>query len=95
MLYYSKTKIVGNSSLKRRICALEQSTPPRDAPMLVIIGCVGRDNDELIGVTGLSLPRLAHETAQEFIARLEAHIRKTRGRRVPYIGLALFADDVD
>ena len=94
MLHYSKTKIVGNSSLKRRICALEQAIPARDAPVLVIMGCVGRSNDEMVGITGL-MPRMAGEAVTAYIERLERHIRKTRGRRVPYVGLALFADDVD
>ena len=90
---YSKPKI--SSSLKRRICALEQAIPARDAPVLVILGCVGRSSDEMVDVYGLNVPRLAGEVVTAYIERLERHIRKTRGRRVPFVGLALYADDVD
>jgi hypothetical protein len=62
-------------------------------PALVVVYGYGRDPAEIVGVSGLNMPRLAHEDATTYLARLEAHTRQLRGNGQPMIGFAEYEGD--
>ncbi len=80
-----------------RIMRLERAmlVQPRQQDALCIVHAAYRDPGELVGVYGLNVQRLAHESTDAFIARLDQHVRQTRGRALPFVGLARYADDDD
>jgi hypothetical protein len=80
-------------SLAKRVARLEKVEPDVSRPSLVVVHGVGFDPDSLTGVDGVDLPRLDDESADEFIVRLEAHVRATRGRMGALITFARYGDD--
>lgn len=80
-------------ALAKRVARLEraESSGPRIA--LLIIHGDGFDEDSLTGVDGIATPRRDGEAAKDYIARLEADLRATRGRVLPFVGFARYGDD--
>ena len=78
----------------QRLAHAMQLQPTR-GDALVVVHAGYRDPGDLIGVYGVNVPRLAHETVTGYLDRLEAHIRVTRCRALPFVGLAQYADDTD
>jgi hypothetical protein len=62
-------------------------------PALVVVPGYGRDPAEIVGISGLNMPRLAHEGAADYLSRLNAHVRATQGTALPFIGIAEYAGD--
>ena len=84
-----------SAAMLGRLAKLERTAPtdgPR--PALILVHCLGRDPADLIGVTGLDVRRLPGELVQQFLGRLEAHIRATRGKHIPLVAFAIYRDDV-
>ncbi|QCB46623.1 hypothetical protein [Hydrogenophaga sp. PAMC20947] len=76
-------------ALSNRLARLEQATPDGPRPVLVLIFGVGFDRETLTGVDGLEdHPRINGEGVDDYIARLEVHLRATRGRALPFVGFA-------
>jgi len=87
-----------SDALGCRVMRLERAmlVQPKQQDALVIVHAAYRDPGDLVGVYGLNdVPRLAHESAQDFINRLEKHVRAMRGRALPFVGLARYLDDND
>ena len=84
------------TNIRKRVALLEgNTTPPEQRDALLVIHGAGRHPEELIGVYGINVPRLANEPAEAFLRRLEGHVRATRGRALPLVLLAQYADDMD
>ena len=63
---------------------------------LVIVHDHARWEGDLVGVSGLNLPRLPGEAALLYVARLDAHVRETvPAERHPYVCRAHYADDME
>ena len=84
-----------SAALKQRLARLEGHAPPEHRQALLVLHGDGHDPCEIIGVYGINVPRMANESAADFMARLEAHIRATRGRALPFVGFAQYKDDGD
>jgi hypothetical protein len=64
-------------------------------PALSIVHCGNRRPHEMIGVYGLNVQRMAHETSDALVARLEAYVLATRPLALPFVGLAQYAEDLE
>lgn len=81
------------AALNRRLARLEQITSHGQCPALLLLHGEGFDPKSLVAVDGLEdHPRMEGESAGEFIARLEAHLRATRGRSLPLVTFARYSD---
>ena len=84
------------TTFMKRIKRLEGDTTPREhRQALLVIHGTDNDPDSLIGVYGLNVPRMVGESAGDFMARLEAHVRATRGNALPFVGIAAYDTDTD
>jgi hypothetical protein len=84
-----------NATVNARLQVLEraQQGAAETSPLVIIRGA-GRDDGDLVAVTGLDhLPRLAHETGAAFVARLQSHVGQTRTGLSPFIGIGCYDDD--
>lgn len=86
-----------SAAAESRLMRLERAmlVQPRHRDALCIVHAAYRDPGELVGVYGLNVHRLAHESTDDFLERLDLHVRETRGRALPFVGLARYADDDD
>ena len=81
-------------ALSKRLARLEAVTVEGLRPALVLLHGVGFDAESLVGVDGLEdHPRLEGESAGDYIARLEAHLRATRRRALPLVSFARYPGD--
>lgn len=61
---------------------------------LVIVHDIARWEGDIVGVSGLNLPRLPGEAALLYVARLDAHVRETvPTERHPYVCRAYYEDE--
>ena len=83
------------ATLESRIMRLERvlPMPNKQRNALILVTEVGRDPDSLIGLYGQDLRRLPNETVEDFIDRMEAHLRATRGQSLPLIAFAQYLGD--
>ena len=63
-------------------------------PALRVIYADAHSPDEIVGVSGLNVPRLSHESATAYLARLDTHVRATRAHSLPLVVFAEYAVDV-
>lgn len=80
-------------ALAKRVARLERAEPNGPRPALVILQGDGFDEDSLTGVDGIATPRQEGESVRDYIARLEADLRATRGRVLPFVGFVRYGDD--
>lgn len=85
-----------STAMHKRLARLEGSSTPREhRQALVVLHGTDHDPDSLIGVYGINVPRMEGESAADFMARLETHVRATRGNALPFIGFAAYPTDAD
>ncbi len=85
-----------STAMQKRLARLEGSGTPREhREALVVIHGTAHDPDSMIGVMGINVPRIASESAADFLARLDFHVRTTRGNALPFIGFAQYPSDID
>ena len=85
-----------STAMHKRLSRLEGGSAPREQrEALVVIHGAANDPEALIGVYGLNVPRLEGESAADFLARLDFHVRTTRGNALPFIGFAQYPSDID
>ena len=76
-------------AIEKRLTRLEKAAPHGPSPVLVLVHGVGFEWETLTGVDGLEdHPRAEGESVEDYIARLEEHLKATRGRALPYVGFA-------
>jgi hypothetical protein len=85
-----------STAMHKRLSRLEGGSAPREhREALVVIHGAANDPGSMIGVNGINVPRMASESAADFLARLETHVRATRGNALPFIGFAQYPSDTD
>ena len=84
-------------SLSRRIAKIERATDSASQiQALHVVHGVDKHPDDFVGVWGLNVPlRAPSETFDELMQRLESHVRQTRGRALPFVGVARYCTDSD
>jgi hypothetical protein len=82
-------------SLSRRVIKMERAITGAVKPLaLVIVHSANKHHDDLVGVFGLNIPmRRSTETADDLVERLERHVLQTRGRAIPFVGMARYSTD--
>ena len=79
-----------------RVMKLERTLPMTDDQRAALIVVHGSDHnpDDICAVHGIDLQRLPGELAQQFLGRVESHVRATRGKNIPLVTFAIYRDDV-
>lgn len=82
------------AALARRLARLESATSDLQRPALVLLGAAGHDIETLVGIDGLEdHPRMDSEDFNDYLDRIEAHLRATRGRVGALLTFARFHGD--
>lgn len=82
------------AALARRLARLESAKPAVQRPVLVLLGAAGHDIETLVGIDGLEdHPRMDGEDFDDYLDRIEAHLRATRNRVGPLVTFAYFSAD--
>ena len=84
-----------SSSIDRRLLALEGMVPAEQQTALILLQTVGRDPEDIKGISWLGLPRKPDEPIDAYIGRAEDHLRRTRGNAGPALLIAEYEGDVD
>ena len=81
-------------ALARRLSRLESATFDEQRPVLVLLGAAGHDIETLVGIDGLEdHPRMDSEDFDDYLDRIGAHLRATRGRVGALLTFARFPGD--
>ena len=82
------------ASLDSRMSALEARNTNVKREILILLHTQGRDKDDIVGISWLDdIPRLSDEPYDTYIARVECHLRATRGNAGPLISFAEYGDE--